>query len=42
MATGQGSGSIAIALGANLGDPAATLIAVRPLLAEALAGWFGP
>jgi 2-amino-4-hydroxy-6-hydroxymethyldihydropteridine diphosphokinase len=40
MATGQGSGSIAIALGANLGDPAATLIAVRPLLAKALAGWF--
>ena len=35
-----GTGSIAIALGANLGDPAATLIAVRPLLAEALAGWF--
>jgi len=36
-----GAGSIAIALGANLGDPAATLIAVRPLLAEALARWFG-
>ena len=35
-----GAGSIAIALGANLGDPAATLIAVRPLLAEVLAGWF--
>lgn len=40
MATGQGSGSIAIALGANLGDPAATLIAVRPLLAKALVRWF--
>ena len=38
-----GAGSIAIALGANLGDPAATLIAVRPLLTEALADWFsGP
>jgi 2-amino-4-hydroxy-6-hydroxymethyldihydropteridine diphosphokinase len=35
-----GAGSIAIALGANLGDPAATLIAVRPLLAEVLARWF--
>jgi 2-amino-4-hydroxy-6-hydroxymethyldihydropteridine diphosphokinase len=34
------AGSIAIALGANLGDPAATLTAVRPLLEEALAGWF--
>jgi 2-amino-4-hydroxy-6-hydroxymethyldihydropteridine diphosphokinase len=40
MATGQRSGSIAIALGANLGNPAATLIAVRPLLAAALAQWF--
>ena len=40
MATGQGSGSIAIALGANLGDPAATLIAVRPLLAKGLVRWF--
>ena len=35
-----GAGSIAIALGANLGNPAATLIAVRPLLALALARWF--
>ena len=35
-----GAGSIAIALGANLGDPAATLIAVRPLLAVVLARWF--
>ena len=35
-----GAGSIAIALGANLGDPAATLVAVRHLLTEALAGWF--
>ena len=35
-----GAGSIAIALGANLGNPAATLIAVRPLLAQALAQWF--
>ena len=34
-----GAGSIAIALGANLGDPAATLIAVRPLLERALARW---
>ena len=40
MATGQRSGSIAIALGANLGNPAATLIAVRPLLAVVLARWF--
>ena len=30
MATGQGSGRIATALGANLGDPAATLPAERP------------
>jgi 2-amino-4-hydroxy-6-hydroxymethyldihydropteridine diphosphokinase len=36
----SGAGSIAIALGANLGNPAATLIAVRPLLALALAQWF--
>ena len=35
-----GAGSIAIALGANLGNPAATLIAVRPLLAVVLARWF--
>ena len=35
-----GVGSIAIAVGANLGNPAATLIAVRPLLAVALAQWF--
>ena len=31
--------SIAIALGANLGDPAGTLIAVRPLLEQAVDGW---
>jgi 2-amino-4-hydroxy-6-hydroxymethyldihydropteridine diphosphokinase len=31
--------SLAIALGANLGDPAATLAAVRPLLAAALQPW---
>ena len=31
--------SIAIALGANLGVPARTLIAVRPLLEQALADW---
>jgi 2-amino-4-hydroxy-6-hydroxymethyldihydropteridine diphosphokinase len=33
--------SLAIALGANLGDPAATLGAVRPLLAAALQQWPG-
>ncbi|MFN5222014.1 MAG: 2-amino-4-hydroxy-6-hydroxymethyldihydropteridine diphosphokinase, partial [Cyanobacteriota bacterium] len=32
--------SIAIALGANLGDPLATLIAVRPLLEQALQAWW--
>jgi 2-amino-4-hydroxy-6-hydroxymethyldihydropteridine diphosphokinase len=31
--------SIAIALGANLGDPARTLIALRPLLEQALTDW---
>ncbi|KEF41325.1 MAG: 2-amino-4-hydroxy-6-hydroxymethyldihydropteridine pyrophosphokinase [Cyanobium sp. CACIAM 14] len=31
--------SLAIALGANLGDPAATLVAVRPLLSEAVGAW---
>ena len=31
--------SIAIALGANLGDPASTLIAVRPLLEQVVDGW---
>ncbi len=31
------AGSLAIALGANLGDPVATLVAVRPLLAGLLA-----
>ena len=29
-------GTLAVALGANLGDPSATLVAVRPLLAELL------
>lgn len=33
--------SLAIALGANLGDPAASFAAVRPLLAAALATWAG-
>jgi 2-amino-4-hydroxy-6-hydroxymethyldihydropteridine diphosphokinase len=33
--------SLAIALGANLGDPAASFAAVRPLLAAALAAWAG-
>jgi len=38
-----GSRSVAVALGANLGDPLATLLAVRPLLAELLLGWWmGP
>lgn len=38
-----GSRSVAVALGANLGDPLATLLAVRPLLAELLvAGWMDP
>lgn len=38
-----GSRSVAVALGANLGDPPATLLAVRPLLAELLLGWWmGP
>lgn len=31
----------AIALGANLGDPAATLTAVRPLLIQELESWMG-
>jgi 2-amino-4-hydroxy-6-hydroxymethyldihydropteridine diphosphokinase len=34
------AGSLAVALGANLGDPLATLLAVRPLLAELLLGWW--
>ncbi|MCP9931034.1 2-amino-4-hydroxy-6-hydroxymethyldihydropteridine diphosphokinase [Cyanobium sp. AMD-g] len=33
--------SLAIALGANLGDPAASFAAVRPLLAAALEAWAG-
>lgn len=33
--------SVAVALGANLGDPLATLLALRPLLAEALQEWWG-
>jgi 2-amino-4-hydroxy-6-hydroxymethyldihydropteridine diphosphokinase len=38
-----GCRSVAVALGANLGDPPATLLAVRPLLAELLLGWWmGP
>lgn len=32
MAVGVPCGSLAVALGANLGDPGATLVAVRPLL----------
>ena len=36
-----GSRSVAVALGANLGDPLATLLAVRPLLAELLRGGRG-
>jgi 2-amino-4-hydroxy-6-hydroxymethyldihydropteridine diphosphokinase len=32
----SGADTLAVALGANLGDPAATLVAVRPLLAELL------
>ena len=32
--------AVAIALGANLGDPAATLIVVRPLLASACRSWW--
>ncbi|MFM7393709.1 MAG: hypothetical protein ACKO22_04950, partial [Cyanobium sp.] len=31
---------VAVALGANLGDPLATLRAVRPLLAELLRQWW--
>ncbi len=31
---------MAVALGANLGDPLATLLAVRPLLAAELRGWW--
>ncbi|MEB3322460.1 MAG: 2-amino-4-hydroxy-6-hydroxymethyldihydropteridine diphosphokinase [Synechococcaceae cyanobacterium] len=31
---------VAVALGANLGDPAATLLAVRPRLEEAVAEWW--
>jgi 2-amino-4-hydroxy-6-hydroxymethyldihydropteridine diphosphokinase len=34
------AGSLAVALGANLGDPLATLVAVRPLLAELLLEWW--
>jgi len=47
-ATRQGSGrharvsrGVAIALGANLGDPEATLVAVRPLLAATVIAWAG-
>ena len=32
----SGTDTLAVALGANLGDPAATLVAVRPLLADLL------
>lgn len=35
----SGQTGLAIALGANLGDPAATLAAVRPLLTEGLQRW---
>ncbi len=34
--------SLAIALGGNLGDPAACLCAVRPLLEQALRDWWPP
>ncbi|MFM7312162.1 MAG: 2-amino-4-hydroxy-6-hydroxymethyldihydropteridine diphosphokinase [Cyanobium sp.] len=34
--TAAGCDTLAVALGANLGDPGATLLAVRPLLAELL------
>jgi 2-amino-4-hydroxy-6-hydroxymethyldihydropteridine diphosphokinase len=36
----SGQTGLAIALGANLGDPAATLAAVRPLLEEGLQRWW--
>ncbi|MFZ9754050.1 MAG: 2-amino-4-hydroxy-6-hydroxymethyldihydropteridine diphosphokinase [Cyanobium sp.] len=35
-----GAAAVAVALGANLGDPLATLLAVRPLLAAELRGWW--
>ncbi len=35
------SAGVAIALGANLGDPEATLVAVRPLLAATVIAWAG-
>ena len=35
----MGAETVAIALGANLGDPAATLLQVRPLLEEAVRRW---
>lgn len=37
-----GMRSVAVALGANLGDPLTTLLAVRPLLAELLLRWWLP
>lgn len=36
----MGCGSVAIALGANLGDPAATLVAVRPRVQGLLRSWW--
>jgi 2-amino-4-hydroxy-6-hydroxymethyldihydropteridine diphosphokinase len=36
----QEDGSVAVALGANLGDPLATLLAVRHLLAAELGNWW--
>ncbi len=41
MLSPASSAGLAIALGANLGDPAATFTAVRPLLAAALQAWAG-
>jgi 2-amino-4-hydroxy-6-hydroxymethyldihydropteridine diphosphokinase len=35
-----GAAAVAVALGANLGDPLPTLLAVRPLLAAELLGWW--
>ena len=39
MEARSSSSSLAIALGANLGDPVATLVAVRPRLEALLAAW---
>lgn len=40
MSAGPSPPPLAVALGANLGDPLATLLAVRPLLAELLRQWW--